>query len=68
MFGISESPESRIFDEKLSMSELIASTDKVVDEQGNSIVIGSTIGGSSGKNLSANTIDAVTTTTKTLED
>jgi hypothetical protein len=50
------------------MSEWIASTDKVVDEQGNSIVIGSTIGGSSGKNLSANTIDAVTTTTKTLED
>jgi hypothetical protein len=66
--SISGSPESRIFDEKLSMSELNASTDEVVDEQGNPIAIRNAIGGSSGKNSASNTIDAVTTTTKTLED
>lgn len=40
----SSTPEARIFEEKLSMSELDATTDEVVDERGNPVVIRSTIG------------------------
>jgi hypothetical protein len=60
--------ELRIFDEKLSLQELDASTDEAVDEQGNPIVIRNT--GSTnaiGNGTSTNTA-APTTTKKSLEE
>jgi hypothetical protein len=61
--------EARIFDEKLSLQELDPSTDEVVDEQGNPIVI-RTNQNAIGNNGSAITASdtAATTPTKTLED
>jgi Phosphate transport (Pho88)/Ankyrin repeats (3 copies) len=58
--------ELRIFDEKLSIQELDASTDEAVDEQGNPIVIRNSTTNAIG-NGTANTA-ATTSTIKTLEE
>jgi Ankyrin repeats (3 copies) len=65
--SVFSSPEARIFEEKLSMSELDAANDEVVDERGNPVVIRSSIGGSS-RNGTAALTSTATTTSKSLED
>jgi Phosphate transport (Pho88)/Ankyrin repeats (3 copies) len=65
-------PNTRIFDEKLSISELNTATDDVVDEHGSAIILRNTIGNSNSNSNSNGTTEAsavtTTTTTKSLEE
>lgn len=65
--SVFSSPETRIFEEKLSMSELNATTDEVVDERGNPVVIQNAIGSSNGTAALTSTT-TTTTSKKSLED
>jgi hypothetical protein len=61
-------PNSRIFDEKISVSEINTTTDEVVDEHGSQIILRNTIGNSNNRNGTTPTTPTTSNTTKSLED